>query len=94
MVVGLYVLYGNHSATFKRKWYRRLMIVNGVFFLVLLAASVRDLFLLLLVLPVLAWIVFGSLRFTKFCEWCGSTVRTNLPFIDKKHCPRCGSDLA
>lgn len=94
VLMNIYVIHANRGAMMKRKWYRWLVWTQAAFLLALTAFTVDDLFLLVFVIPVLAWIVFASLKFRKFCEWCGWSVQTNLPFTDEKHCPRCGSDIS
>jgi len=94
VLLDIYILHTDRGAIVKRKWFRWLVVSNAIFLLVLVAFTVEDLFLLVFVIPVLAWIVFGRLKFTKFCEWCGWTVRTNLFFADRKYCPRCGSKIS
>lgn len=89
-----YIYFANRKATFKRKFFRWLVICQAVLILVVLPFAVQDMFLLLFVIPVIGWVVFGYLRFTKFCEWCGKTVRTNLPFTDPNRCPRCGGQIS
>jgi hypothetical protein len=90
----VYILHMNRKASIKRKAFRWWLVVCGVFLTVFLAVSVADKILLVLVLPVLAGVLFGFARFTKFCDWCGTMVKTNLPFTDKKKCRRCGSSVS
>jgi len=94
LVSNIYILQMNKKASDKRKAFRWWMGVFAIFLLILTALTIEDLVLMLFVIPVIAWIVFMSLRFTKFCDWCGRMTQTNLPFTDKKHCPRCGSNIS
>jgi hypothetical protein len=94
LVSNIYVLHMKKSASVKRKAFRWWVGSFALFVLVLTAFEVDDIRLMVFMVPVIAWIVFASLRFTKFCEWCGRMVQTNLPFTDKKHCPRCGSRIS
>jgi len=94
VLLNIYILYANRGAIVKRRWFRWFVISHAIFLLVLTAFTIEDLFLMVFVIPVLAWIVFGSLKFTKFCEWCGWTVRMNLPFADRNYSPRCGSKIS
>lgn len=89
-----YILKMNKKASLKRKAFRWWVGSFALFLLVSIAAEVEDFALMVFVVPVIALFVFGSLRHTKFCEWCGRMVRTNLPFTDKDHCPRCGSKIS
>ncbi len=47
----------------------------------------------LVALPMLALIVWGNVRATKFCESCGATIVNILWFMKMSHCSRCGADL-
>lgn len=89
----IYILKSERKAAVKRVAYRWLMIVFGLSFLTLTALTVESLWLMVFVIPVVAMVVFLSLKFTKFCDWCGKGVRTNLPFVDKATCSRCGSTI-
>lgn len=90
----VYILHMNRKASVKRRAFRWWLVVCGAFLAVSLALAVSDKVLLVIVLPVLGAVLFGWLRFTKFCDWCGKVVRTNLPFVDKNRCPRCGSSIS
>lgn len=94
LLSNLYILHMNKKATVKRKAFRWWMAVFAVFLVAYFVFAVSDKVLLLVVLPVLAGVIFGMLRFTKFCEWCGRVVRTNLPFGERNRCPRCGSSIS
>jgi len=94
LVSNVYILHMNRKASVKRMAFRWWIAVFAVFFLVFTALTIEDLVLIVFVIPVIAWVVFMSLRFTKFCDWCGRMIQTNLPFTDKKVCPRCGSSIS
>ena len=94
LISNFYILHMNRKAALKRKAFRWWMTVFAAFLVVYFSISVPDKILLVAVLPVLAVVVFGSLRFTKFCDWCGRMVQTNLPFRNGNQCPRCGSDIS
>jgi hypothetical protein len=94
LVSNIYILSMNKKASVKRVAFRWWIVVFAVFLLVFIALTIEDLILMVFVIPVIAWVVFMSLRFTKFCDWCGRMVKTNLPFTDKHHCPRCGSSIS
>jgi hypothetical protein len=90
----IYLLYSNRGARFKRKWFRLFVVSHGIFLLLLTAFLIDDLFLMVFVVPVMAWIVFALLKFTRFCEWCGWPVRRigfQMPFEGWDSCPRCGA---
>ena len=81
----------NRKASVKRKAFRWCIVLSALSFLIVMPLTGLEIELLIFVTPVLALMVWVALSSTKFCEWCGKVVRTNLPFIDKEHCPRCGS---
>ena len=94
LVSNIYILQTNKSAPMKRKAFRWWVWSLALFMLVVTGFEAEDIRLMVFMVPVVVGIVFASLRFTKFCEWCGRMVQTNLPFIDKEHCPRCGSKIS
>ena len=94
VISNFYILHMNRKATIKRTAFRWWMTGFTAFMVVYLLITVPDKILLVVVLPVLAAVVFGLLRFTKFCDWCGRMIQTNLPFRKGNQCPRCGSDIS
>ena len=82
------------KSTVKKKVFRWCVVLSALSFLVVMPLTGLELSLLVFVIPVLALMSFVFIRYTKFCEWCGTAVRTNLPFVDKTHCPRCNSALS
>ncbi len=87
------ILHLNMKASVKRKAYRWCVILSALSFLVVMPLTGLEVGLLIFVIPVLAGMSFIFIKFTKFCEWCGTAVRTNQPFVNKEHCPKCGSSL-
>lgn len=94
LISNIYILQMNKKAAVKRRAFRWWMVIFTTLATVYFAFTVPDKALLAVVLLVLAGVAFGLLRFTKFCEWCGRVVKTNLPFGDKNRCPRCGSAIS
>ena len=90
----MYILRMNKKASIKRKALRWWLAIFATFLVPYLSITLPDKVLLLVILPVLAGVLFGVLRFTKFCDWCGRMVQTNLPFGDRNRCPRCGSNIS
>jgi uncharacterized membrane protein len=88
------LLRSDMNSRVKKRAFRWCVVLSALSFLVVMPLTGLDLGLLVAVIPVLALISFSFIRYTKFCEWCGTAVRTNLPFVDKEHCPRCGSALS
>ena len=93
LLSNIYILYMNKKASSKRRAFRWWMIVFAAFSIVYLLFTVSDKVLLLVLVPVLAAVLFGWLKFTKFCDWCGRMIKTNLPFGGNR-CPRCGSTIS
>ena len=81
------------KASVKRNAFRWGVILSALSFLVVMPLTGLDLRLLMLVIPVLAGVSFIFIKSTKFCEWCGTAVRTNDPFVDQEHCPKCSRSL-
>lgn len=94
LLANIYILYMNKKASIKRKAFRWWLIIFAAFSVTSLSLAISDKVLLLIVLAVLAGVIFGWLRFTKFCDWCGRVVKTNLPFGERNRCPRCGSAIS
>lgn len=94
LITNIYVLGMDKPARVKRRAFRWWVASFAIFVLIFTALILEDLFLMVVVIPVLGFLVFGWLRSTKFCEWCGRPVRTNLPFTDKEFCPTCGSRIS
>ena len=94
LVSNFYILRMNKKAAVKRKAFRWWLIVAAAFLVLYLSLVVQDKVLLVFVLPVLAGVLFGMFKFTKFCDWCGRFVQTNLPFRRSDACPRCGSPIS
>ncbi|HEU4597229.1 MAG TPA: hypothetical protein VFS10_19010 [Pyrinomonadaceae bacterium] len=87
----LYVL--DLKPPLKRKLFRGHLILFAVALLLTLGLTGMEVGLFVFVAPMLAFVVFGLIRWTKFCSWCGREVQINLPDADKEHCPRCGGAL-
>ena len=87
----LYVL--NLRPPLKRKLFRGHLILLAVALLLTMALTGTTPVLFIFLTPVLAFVVFAMIRWTKFCSRCGREVQTNLPYVDKEHCPRCGASL-
>ena len=87
------ILHLDMKASVKRNAFRWCVILSALSFLIVMPLTGLEVGLLIFVIPVLAGVSFIFIKFTKFCGWCGTAVRTNYPFVDKEHCPKCGSSL-
>ena len=87
------ILHLDMKASVKRKAFRWSVILSALSFLIVMPLTGLEVGLLIFVIPVLAGVSFIFIKFTKFCGVCGTAVRTNHPFVDKGHCPKCGSSL-
>jgi uncharacterized membrane protein len=94
LISNAYILYSNRNGRAKRKAFRWLLTGFIAFMALYFSITLHDKIFLVVVLPVLAFVLFGLLRFTKFCDWCGRMVRTNMPFRPVNRCPRCGSNIS
>jgi hypothetical protein len=77
----------------KRKFFRGHLILFALALLLTMALTGTPPVLFVFLMPVLAFVVFGLIRWTKFCSRCGREAQTNLPYADKERCPRCGASL-
>jgi len=94
LLSNIYIVQMNKKASVKRRAFRWWIIAFAFVATVYLSVTVSDKILLFVVLPVLAGVLLGWLKFTKFCDWCGRMVKTNLPFREGNRCPRCGSTIS
>jgi hypothetical protein len=92
-VAFVYILNAGMRPAAKRKAFRRTIILSALSLPVVMLLDGLEVELLIFVLPVLAALTFIFIRYTKFCEWCGTAVQTNQPFVNKEQCPRCGTSL-
>lgn len=77
----------------KRKLFRGHLILFALALPLTLGLTGTPVGLLVFLAPVLAFVVFAMIRWTKFCSRCGREAQTNLPFVDKERCRRCGAPL-
>ena len=87
----LYVL--DLKPPLRRRLFRGHLILFAISLLLTMGLTGTPPELFVFLVPVLAFVVFGLIRWTKFCSRCGKEVQINLPYIDKEHCPRCGALL-
>ena len=94
LIAHIYIVQMNKNAVEKRRAFRLWLAVFGAFMVLYFSWTITDKIWLVVVIPILAMVLFGWLKFTKFCNWCGQMVRTNLPFLVNNRCPRCGEPLS
>ena len=87
----VYILSMDKKAVVKRTAFRWYVILVSLLLLLFMSLVAESLVLLVFVVPVLVVVDFIWLKYTRFCEWCGRAVQTNLPYVDKEFCSRCGS---
>jgi hypothetical protein len=92
-VAFVYILNAGMRPAAKRKAFRWTVILSALSFLIVMPLTGLEIELLVFVLPVVAVVTFIFIRYTKFCERCGTAVQTNQPFVDKGRCPECGTAL-
>ena len=99
MLLGWFILYHRDHATFRRRWFPRLMVIGGVVcwaFAAALCALSQELtslaFLALFVGMMLLISYFHMRQFT-FCDKCGVALYI-LPWSKPmRFCPHCGTEL-
>src|SRR3982751_2625326 len=92
-VVGFYFLFSRNLVR-KRRLLRPYILGSGVLFFAVLAAMGFPLFMLLIVAPFVAFTTFLTLRRgLRFCEPCGATAWSMVPFTKPRHCSNCGTLL-
>ena len=89
----VFILNAGWKPAVKRKAFRWTVVLSALSFLIVMPLTGLEIELLIFVLPVLAAVTFIIVRYTKFCERCGTAIRTNEPFVDKERCPACGTTL-
>jgi hypothetical protein len=84
----------------KRRWWPRWTILTGAFFVffttslvVLGARSWSSLSILFVVVPAVVLICYLNIKFTRFCEKCGTTQYNSNWFSRMRFCSRCGAEL-
>ena len=90
-IILVYILSMDKKPAVKRTAFRWYVILVSLLLLLFISLVIESLVLLVFVVPVLVLVDFIWLKYTRFCEWCGRAVQTNLPFVNKEFCPRCGS---
>ena len=100
MIGGFVIFMVRRDAAFKRTWYPRYVILLGVLFvvfvatiMVLSARSLRALAPLAIVAPMAALMTYLNIKFTRFCDHCGATLRGENASADLRFCPGCGAEL-
>lgn len=77
----------------KRRLFRGHLTLFAVALLLTMALTGTPPALFAFLVPGLVFVVYGLIKWTKFCSRCGREVQTSLPYADKGHCPRCGASL-
>jgi len=91
--LGFYFLFSRNLAR-KRRLLRPYVLGSGVLFLAVLIAMGFPPLMLLVALPFVVLVTFLNLRRgLRFCEQCGSTVWSIVPFMKPRHCSHCGAPL-
>ena len=92
--VGLLLFGASRNVRFKRRYYGWYMAVVGVAVLVSFGALGIGHPMLLVMTPLVAAVVYASIRGTAFCDACGQTTFHTKPFAKPVFCSHCGSRLA
>lgn len=88
----LYLLYGTKDVKRKRKLFPLSVTLAGGLMLVFIMLFGFPLQVILVAVPSIILISFLNLKFIKFCDSCGSTVKGS--FLNpSEHCHKCGAML-
>jgi hypothetical protein len=99
-ISGFFLFYLRRDVAFMRKWFPRFTILVGFLFVVFSATlsvlssrSLGTLGVLVVVVPAVCLISWLNIKFTKFCDKCGSTVYYQNWFSPTKFCSKCGAEF-
>ena len=90
--LGFYFLLSRNLAR-KQRLYKPYVIGSGVLFLVVLYLMGFPWFMLLIASPLVAIVTVVNLRSLRFCQHCGATVWSMVPFVRPRHCSACGAPV-
>lgn len=98
--VAVVLFYFGTDVTLKRRWYPRFVILSGILFgtfassfFVIKSPSLGGAGILVLVIPVVAFVSYLNIKLVKFCDKCGAMLYSQNPFASMKFCSRCGAEL-
>ncbi len=77
----------------KRRWHPRFVVGGGLLFLGFAWSMTPVVALRLAFVPVVTFISWWNLRFTKFCSGCGATQYSRIPWSPRRSCSKCGAAL-
>lgn len=93
LILFAYIFHMERKAAVKQKIFRWYIVLVSIFIIIHMGFTLESPVLLVFAIPMVIFVAFMWIKYTRFCEWCGKAVQINLPFIDKENCPRCGSKL-
>jgi len=100
MVVNYLLFDRGRDAAFKRKWFPRSVVFNGVAFTLMATAgtvleqrSLDGLWMLIIIAPGAFMVSLHLIPTTRFCDYCGSTVNSTDRFSPPRTCQNCGAIL-
>ena len=82
-----------HNAQLKRRVHPWWMTFVGVLFLIFMLSEGIPPSALIFMGPAVLLITLLNIKFVRFCDGCGATVRMGNLFRKPHYCPRCGSQL-
>jgi hypothetical protein len=99
-IVGFFLFYLRRDAALKRQWFPRFVALVGFLFVlfattlsVLSSRSLAGLGILVVVAPAVWLISYLNVKFTKFCDRCGTIAYQQNWFAPMNFCSRCGAEL-
>ena len=92
-VLGFYFLFSRNPSR-KRRLYRPYLITADTFFLLIMVALGFPWPVVFLAIPLVGIATVLNLRQLRFCDGCGTTNWTVVPFRRPRHCSDCGAPLS
>ncbi len=92
-IVGFLLFYLNRNVAFKRRYLPWFLGLTGVLFIGFMLASGTPKFLVLIIAPVAALIMYMNVKGIQFCDACGRTLIEQMSFSRPEFCSKCGASL-
>jgi hypothetical protein len=72
-------------------WFGMLWGASLLFLSIIPSLKPGELVLVVFALPVVSFLVFALVKYTKVCPRCAHTVSFERPYVEPRVCPKCGS---
>lgn len=91
VISGAVFFLGSRNARLKRKLFPLYIVAGSIIFLGFIYFADGTVPLLaLIIVPLIGLMNIGMIR---FCNACGATVNSHIPFSVPRYCPKCGATL-